>query len=170
MNMFQGVKVPIPCNTRIKKMSLNRSDGGSHSSFARSIVIFLKLSSSSGRFLASHAGVSLTGSVDSFRPKLEQNKKSIKINEIKWKYLQLTPIKSSFHIAVNRSHDFSPITLFTKLLVDNFSWSSLNNSTIATKQLSLVKLNWLTVFFICSKEKIKKYFQKYKSLLCVRVR
>lgn len=51
-------------------MSLNLSDGGLSSNFARSIVIPLKLSSSSGRFLDSHAGVRRTGSVESLRPEL----------------------------------------------------------------------------------------------------
>jgi hypothetical protein len=49
-------------------MILNLSEGGSSSSFALSIVIPLKLSSSSGRFRDSHAGVRRTGSVESFRP------------------------------------------------------------------------------------------------------
>lgn len=59
----------------MKKISLYLSDGGSHSIFARSIVIPLKLSSSSGRFLASHAGVRRTGSVESFRPVLTKFQK-----------------------------------------------------------------------------------------------
>lgn len=50
-------------------MSLNLSDGGLSSILARSIVIPLKFSSSSGRFRDSHAGVRRTGSVESFRPK-----------------------------------------------------------------------------------------------------
>lgn len=52
-------------------MSLNLSDGGLSSIFARSMVIPLKLSSSSGRFRASHAGVRRTGSVESFRPRFK---------------------------------------------------------------------------------------------------
>ena len=66
--MFHGVSVPMPCKTRMKKISLYRSEGGSISSLARSIVIPLKLSSSSGRFRASQAGVRRTGSVESFLP------------------------------------------------------------------------------------------------------
>lgn len=68
MNIFQGISVPIPCRMRMKKIILNLSRGGCVSNFARSIVMCLKLSSSSGRLRPSHAGVSRTGSVDSFRP------------------------------------------------------------------------------------------------------
>lgn len=39
MNMFHGVKVPIPCNNNIKYIIFNLSCGGFISNFARSIVI-----------------------------------------------------------------------------------------------------------------------------------
>lgn len=39
MNIFHGIRVPMPCKTNVKRIKLNRSRGGFISSFARSMVI-----------------------------------------------------------------------------------------------------------------------------------
>lgn len=63
INMFHGIRVPIPWINNVKNINLYLSYGGLISILALSIVIPLKFSSSFGRFFSSQAGVSLTGSL-----------------------------------------------------------------------------------------------------------